>query len=189
MSRGDLALELEGVVAAPLRLVELAAENTPELVTAINSYASRLARYTPALRHADAHPAFLVVGIVAINDFNDLLFDCVSGRGRSALRTARTLFEHHLNLLALEDDDTRDRFMCHHLVGTFMAASWNPVEPFLKGADRKAVRHRQHKLRRDVRAELDEAIATYGNGFLRQWHPASLRDRAMAADLEAENGF
>ncbi len=189
MIRDDLELELEGVVAAPVRLIELAAENTPELVTAINVYASRLPGYVSALREAAAHPALLVVGIVAINDFNDLLFDCVAGRGRSALRTARTLFEHHLNLLALDDDETRDRFMCHHLVGTVMAASWNPVEAFLTGNDRKAVRHRQHKLRRDVRAELDEAIATYGNGFLRQWHPVSVRDRAIDAGLTAEYEF
>lgn len=182
-------LMLRGVVASPIQMIELAEINAPTLVKRINDYERSLYRYVPVLRNANCHPAFLVVGIVCINDFSDLLFDCLSGRGRSSLRSARALFEHLLNIHALETDDDGDRFMCHSIVGTRSIAAWNPIEPFVHGKDRKALKHRQMKMLRDVQPELDEAIAEYGSSFVRQWHPGSLADRARCAGLETEYNF
>ena len=122
-------------------------------------------------------------------EFNDLLFDAVSGRGRSAHRSARTVFEHLLNLIALREPSHRTRFMRHSLVGTQLAAAWNPIELFLSGKPLKVSRHRQKKLLRDSRKELEKAIAKYGNGFRRQWHPETVRDRAVAAQFEREYEF
>lgn len=180
---------MAGVAASPLAIVELAAQQARRLVAASNSYSDALVGLVPALCRMDCHPAYVVVSAVCLNDFNDLLFDAVSGRGRSAHRSARTAFEHLLNLIALREPSHLTRFMCHSLVGTQLAAAWNPIEPFLSGKVLKASRHRQKKLLRDSGKELDEAIAEYGAVFHRQWHPETVRDRAVAAGLEREYDF
>ena len=180
---------MSGVAASPLAIVKLAEQHAQRLVAASNSYSNALAEFVPALHRKDCHPAYLVVGAVCLNDFNDLLFDAVSGRGRSAHRSARTVFEHLLNLVALREPSHRTRFMRHTLVGTQLAVAWNPIELHLSGKALKASRHRQMKLRRDSRKELEEAIAEYGAGFRRQWHPETARDRAVAAGLEREYEF
>ena len=180
---------MTGVAASPLATTKLAEQQAQRLVAASNSYSDALVEFVPALRHKDCHPAYLVVSAVCLNDFNDLLFDAVSGRGRSAHRSARTVFEHLLNLISLREPSHRTRFMCHSLVGTQLVAAWNPIEPFLSGKALKASRHRQKKLLRDSRKELEEAIAEYGTGFYRQWHPETVRDRAVAAQLEREYDF
>lgn len=180
---------MTGVAASPLSIKKLAEQQFQQFVAASNSYSDALIEFVPALCRKDCHPAYLVVGAVCLNDFNDLLFDAVSGRGRSALRSARTVFEHLLNLIALREPSLRTRFMCHSLVGTELVAAWNPIEPFLSGKRLKASRHRQKKLLRDSRKEREEAIAEYGNGFRRQWHPETVRDRAVAAQLEREYEF
>ena len=87
---------MTGVAASPLAIVKLAEQHAQRLVAASNSYSNALAEFVPALHRTDCHPAYLVVGAVCLNDFNDLLFDAVSGRGRSAHRSARTVFEHLL---------------------------------------------------------------------------------------------
>jgi Family of unknown function (DUF5677) len=188
MTSGDES-RLMGVVASPLSLVDLAEQNATRLVNASNGYSAALESFLHALRQTPCHPCYLVVGVVCLNDFNDLLFDCLSGRGRSALRVARTLFEHLLNLYAFEDREYRDRFMCHSIVGNELVSRWSPVELFVNGKELKAIRHRAKKLRRDNRRELKEAIAEYGTGFYRHWHPSNARDRALTHDLEREYEF
>ena len=180
---------MTGVAASPLAIMKLAEQQAQPLVAAVNSYSDALVQLVPALHRKDCHPAYLVVGAVCLNDFNDLLFDAVSGRGRSAHRSARTVFEHLLNLISLREPSHRTRFMCHSVVGTQLAAAWNPIEPFLSGKVLKASRHRRKKLLRDSRKELEEVMAEYGTGFRRQWHPETVRDRAVAAQLEREYDF
>jgi hypothetical protein len=180
---------LRNPVASPVDLIDLAEANVPDLVGTVNSYCAQLPRYLSELRSNADHPALLVIGTVAINDFNDLLFDCLAGRGRAAMRTARSLFEHHLNLLAVNDDNMRARFFCHTLVGTALSARWSPIESFLTGKALKGARHRRRSLQRDNRPGLNEAIAEYGSAFVRQWHPLSLRTRAERAGLLNEYDF
>src|SRR5262245_2243238 len=48
------------------------------------------------------HRAGVLIANQCFNDFIDLCFDLLSCRGRSALREARAIFEHHVNLLDVE---------------------------------------------------------------------------------------
>ncbi len=102
---------------------------------------------------------------------------------------ARTLFDHLLDLHALEEPQNRSRFLAHSIVGTDLVASWDPLQLFLSGKALKAARHRQKVLRRDNRRQLEEAIAEYGAGFRRQRHPWNAWERAVACGLEDEYDF
>lgn len=185
----DDQIRVRGVVASPRVLLESIEVEQPLLVEAINEYERALGEVLPALDSADPHPAVLVVAVVAMNDFNDLLFDCISGRGRSALRASRVQFEHLLNLTAMKEPAMLNRFMSHSGIGTPAVARWNPLEHFLKGKQLKAARHRKRVLLRDSRKQMEEVLSEYGHGFSLQWHPKSIRQRAIDAGLEEEYEF
>jgi hypothetical protein len=125
----------------------------------------------------------------ALNDALDLIFDCVHGRGRSAVRTARTLFEL---LVALDDvlanPDMDARFSRHAEVGGVLFGSlWREANA-LPAPQSNELQVRLRRLREDSQPQFDAAVADYGPRYPRDWAGQSLKDRAdaqWAADYEA----
>lgn len=172
-------------------MLELVSINCPDLVAAANTWADSLPKF---LRRSSwsigDHPARSLLISQVLNDFNDLLFDCLSGRGGSALRSARSLFEDLLNVIAIKtDDDLADRYIAHWPVAVEQSMAWDPLVKYLRGKQLKAARHHTHKVLRENRAQVAEAVGEYGAGFRRSWHPVSIADRAVAAGLAREYEF
>jgi hypothetical protein len=136
------------------------------------------------------HAADLLVVVQLINDFNETVFDSLSGRGRSALRSARAVFEHVLNLITvLDDPGLADRLIDHWPVGVNLLHQHSPFERRLRGKDLKSYRHRVKVTRRDAASDAKAALDKYGPQFARSWHPTTIRDRAEDAGLGEEYAF
>lgn len=123
----------------------------------------------------------------ASNDWLDLLIDCQTGRGRTALRSARSLFEISLVTPELmQNDALAQRFIDHKAVVAEKFAVLEADMPFRRGKGRKSAEHARHKWRRRWSRDADAARAAYGTGFERGWDTKSVRERAIAAGRDAE---
>jgi hypothetical protein len=124
----------------------------------------------------------------ATNDFMDLFYEAMSGRGRPAARSARTLYEHLVNLEWVTSDGSEaQRFCDHAAVGELLDLELNtPSEEQFSGGTRKRVRHAQKKLERRIRPAEAAVIGKYGKSFQRSWTKTSLRDRASQVGLDVE---
>lgn len=132
-------------------------------------------------------PAQHVSSSLASNDFLDLLGDLLDGRGRSAIRSMRSLFEH---LIAVEDV-TADpalgaRFLEHRAVVEQVAAGLTFEVEALAGKERKAEEHRLRKLRRESQSAAETAVTAYGPGYRRGWSDQDLRSRARSHGFGAD---
>jgi hypothetical protein len=127
----------------------------------------------------------------ANNDFLDLLYESMSGRGRPAVRSARSLFEHMVNHRWITAHPTEaERYWDHRAIGDLLDLELNtPREEDFTGKKRKRVRHWRAKLERRVRPAADAVIAKYGTPFRRSWSTTPLRDRADALGLGGEYDF
>lgn len=124
----------------------------------------------------------------ALNDYLDLLYEAFSGRGRPALRTARTLFEHLVNYRWIDADPVEaERYCKHGAVGDLLdlEVSASREEEFTGNA-RRAYRHWRQKAERQIRRDANAAIDQYGDSFRRSWASKSLRDRAARHGLADE---
>lgn len=126
----------------------------------------------------------------AANDWIDLVYELMHGRGRAALRAARSMFEHHVTAEAVgSNDGDAQRYVDHLPVADRHFVDLKRVEQHLRGGDLKSHRHEIHKLDRDTRKPADEAIARYGQGFRSSWSAAKLHDRAMSLGLGDDYNF
>ena len=126
----------------------------------------------------------------ALNDFLDTLFDASAGRGRSALRSARGLFE----LLVAAKDVFHDlasetRYAAHEVVVAQLEARIDTVTKELGGKARKSDEHRRKKLSRDTLDRYQSAINTYGKKFQSTWASMDLASRATTHGLQDEYDF
>jgi hypothetical protein len=121
----------------------------------------------------------------AANDYLDLLFDVSCGRGRPALRTARSLLEH---MVALRDvggsTSLSDRYVEHVVAAHSWRAQLTLPERHVSPNTARSLAHYRQKLARDVQRPLRGVQSKYGSSFLRQWNPATLRDRMTAQSLD-----
>lgn len=124
----------------------------------------------------------------AINDFLDLFYEAMSGRGRPAARTARSLFEHLVNLRWVRSSPVEaQQYIDHAAIAELLDLELNTVtEDQFEGSTRKRVRHWRHKLERRIRPAADRAIKTHGPWFRSKWTKATLRDRANQVGLGGE---
>lgn len=126
----------------------------------------------------------------ASNDFVDLLFDAASGRGRPAVRAARTLFEHQLAALDVEaDPELAHRWLDHLPMAGLAEAKLSLPEKHLRGTILKGFRHRAKRLLADSERHARRVMARWGPGFQRQWHPRTVLDRATNHGLTDHYGF
>ncbi len=116
----------------------------------------------------------------AVNDYVDLVFELSTGRGRPAIRAARAVFEHLVNLRELQSvPGLGARYLANHDVADQLEASIELGVDRLVGNERRSERHRLHKMGRDSTPGYESALDAYGPGFRRQWQDRSLRDRAL----------
>jgi hypothetical protein len=187
---GDERPALDLPVNSPQALLEMCATHCSELFDAVNAYNRRLPGVVRRLVASAPHPSVGLVATQSLNDFNDLLLDALSGRGGSATRAARALFEDALNLLAVVDDEAMaDRYISHWSIAVEHSQGWDPLSKYLTGKRLKAARHHSRKLSREIAVEVREALSKYGESFLRSWHPDSIASRARAAGLEQQYSF
>jgi hypothetical protein len=124
------------------------------------------------------------------NDFVDLCYDLITCRGRSALRVARSQFEHLVNFMdMLSDPDAQRRYEAHHAVAAQVEAAAEVGLDHLTGKELRSARHLLKKLARDSKSDYDAAITQYGSGFRANWASGNLRDRATRYGLDREYEF
>lgn len=127
------------------------------------------------------HLATRLIVNQAVSDFADLLNDADRMSGRSAMRAARAVVEHAINLRTVIDDKPRaDRYTDH----LSQAALIQDAEKFgadgLPGGYGKSVRFRLRKAARDAGPKFEAALKRHGTAFKRSWSAGNLHDRAMA---------
>lgn len=132
-----------------------------------------------------------LIGNQSINDFVDLCFELLYGRGRPALRVARALFEHHVNLLDVtRNSDYAQRYKDHQAIAAIVESEGEfGVEYLASSKDKRIQRHILRKLDKESRNEYMKAIASYGSTFRRQWSPMTLADRATQHGLARDYEF
>ncbi|MDQ3532861.1 MAG: hypothetical protein M3456_10905 [Actinomycetota bacterium] len=126
----------------------------------------------------------------AQNDFLDALADVSWGRGRAALRSARSLFDHLVTATEIFRNPALERrYVDHRWVIEQLEGRLEIEGQQLKGKDRSADTHYRKKLLRDSRQQYETAISIYGGGFRRVWIDTDLASRADAHGLGAEYDF
>src|SRR5215510_5236460 len=120
------------------------------------------------------------------NDVTDLVQDAICGRGRPAIRTARSLFDHLLTVRDVTSAATlAERYECHRWVVWHDATEL--AERTHRGNLTRSEAHRRRLNRREIGPEARAALAAYGRGFRREWATADRRARAgtgLADDYE-----
>jgi hypothetical protein len=189
---GDLVRQSgAGMLEAPWVIGSRLAEVTPGFVEAVEAVANSVGMVvTPAFEALSAHhgPASATVFNQATNDLLDLCFDILTGRGRSAMRTAHALYEHCVNAHEIAvSAESRRRYLDHqHVVGQIRARMLREAD-FLQGNDRRAFQHEIRKLERVSEREATAAVDRYGPGFRRSWSATNLHDMANQHGLH--NGY
>jgi Family of unknown function (DUF5677) len=134
--------------------------------------------------------AVTTVVTLATNDVLDLLFDSIHGRGRAALRTARSLFELLVTAIdVLESKDVATRYMDQRWVGMWLESQLSVELDHLPSKERRQHSHRLYRLKRQATEPYKAALDAYGQGFARQWLDTSLKDRAEAHGLASHYAF
>ena len=126
------------------------------------------------------HESVRLLFNLAVNDFRDLLHDLRSGSGRSAMRAARAVIEHAINLHTVSANLAEaSRYLEHLDQGpSLMLALATGAERL----DRKPRRSYEHALKTTGAAaarRFAAAVAEHGSWFQRGWTQNNLRDRAV----------
>lgn len=143
---------------------------------------AQLALTGPFLVDAEIPRACRVIVNLAASDLGDLLHDVARGSGRAAMRSARSLVEHAINMhtVAASEQDA-DRYLDHLSLGpSLMMKSELPMIG-LDAKRRSQVEHALRKSAREAATAWEAARQRYGASFARSWHPKNLADRAAAA--------
>lgn len=125
-----------------------------------------------------------------VSDFVDLLGNVDRGSGRAAMRDARALTEHAINLrTVLGSADADARYMAHLDVGPVLVDEHKFGAQFLRGKEKREAMHWIKVRGRQSRSRLKEAIEQYGSRFQRDWAGISLYDRAKRQNQEVLYDF
>lgn len=141
--------------------------------------------YSPPYVHQIAdHPAISQVLTHAYNDARTLLHHADTGDGRSAAHAARALFEHQVNGLdVLSDQQLATRYASHQAITDTQIAAARIGVDLLQGAEQRREEQRLAELKKRAERQRMAFLERYGASFKRQWHPKSLRDRAVEHGL------
>jgi hypothetical protein len=136
------------------------------------------------------HRAVKTILIQVVNDFNDLLDDISTGSGRPAMRTARSLVEHAVNLRTVgESLANAQRYLDHLEQGRVLAMDLEIGADLLTGTRRKAYLHALRAAGRGAKRKFEEALKLYGRSFASRWIDADLATRARKHGLEEHYKF
>lgn len=176
---------------APAYVAGQIAERVPDLRPRLDAVAHQLpAVVGQAHWSGDDVPGLSPVVNQAANDFIDLLYDVSCGRGRPALKAARSLFELLVTALDIRlADENAARYLEHRWIVSQVVASLVFESEALQGNERRSHDHARRKMRRDSQAAVDAAIERYGASFRRSWTQEPLKDRADRHGLANEYEF
>ena len=154
-------------------------EHLPEYSRAVSEMRRELGVYNGQV-HSSAHRGVSLLMVQTANDFSDLLADIGMGRGRPAGRGLRSIFESLITMLDITSggSDTVDRYVEHHAVVMYQAATMEAGLTGLTGNDLRSERHHRRKQQRIHKQAHDAAIAKRGEGFKRRWTEKTLKARA-----------
>ncbi len=177
-----------GLMDNPEVLARAIAERVPGLAAAARTVESALADWFVVTNSTYGwDQAEQVPSSMAINDFADLLFDLLAGRGRPAARGCRSLFENLVTVLDVVDDPVAgQRFLAHRAVVEQLASGLTWEVEQLSDRERRSEQHRLHALGRDSKDQAAAATDQYGPAFRRGWAGKTLKDRAAAHGLAAD---
>lgn len=124
----------------------------------------------------------------ALNDYLDLLFEASTGRGRPAVRSARSIFEHLVNQRWISSSVAEaQRYLDHAAIDRELELQLDtPAEETFVGSERKAYRHWRRKAERQIIPAAKAVLAKYKPSFRRAWSETNLHGRASAHALGGE---
>lgn len=123
-------------------------------------------------------------------DFMDLLTDVSSGRGRPALRVARSLIEEYVAALdCATDPEAAERWLASSSAADLAIGRLRLPERHLRGKVVQGHRHRVRSRQKRAAPAMDRAVKRWGSSFRRSWHHQSLRDRAHSHGLDDHYAF
>lgn len=160
------------------------AERAPDFCESLDEALYQQLAWVAQAIGADTGPAAHVVCNQAVNDLLDLAYALQQGAGRSAMRAARSLVEHAINLrTVLESPTEAQRYVDHLEQGAALLLEMAPGAELLRGSERKAYQHTLEKTGRAATNKFERAVEQYGPGFRRGWSSMNLRDRATRHGL------
>lgn len=169
-------------VSVPAVLAELvpAFEETAVAVTY-----EQMALESQVTSDTTAHSAVRLLFSLALNDLLDLLEDLRLGSGRSAMRAARALLEHAINLhTVISSLAEASRYLEHLDQGPAMMLQLAPGRDRLDGQVRRDYVHALSSKGRPAARNFEASVAEHGPWFRRGWTQISLKDRAGSHGLE-----
>lgn len=126
-----------------------------------------------------------------INDFFDLLYETASCRGRPAMRSARSIFEHYVNFCTVSNDPIEaERYVEHGPIveEALLSLDIYKLNVMSPKSLQKWQRRANHQLK-SVTSSVANLRAKYGSGYSRGWASLNLRDRAKAHGIVNEYNF
>jgi len=178
---------------APVAIGQEVQEAVPELAPVLDEVADASMRF---IKHAmgsysnDGPGGVPVVLSQSLNDFMEILFDIRTGRGRSALRGTRGLFELLVTARdVMQDPILEKRYMDHESVVSQLEAALDFEAEHLPKRPRREDVRRRRRLAEATQVAYDSALETYGKDFKRRWAPRDLAARAKEYGLEKDYEF
>ena len=178
-------------------VTEMMIQELPGVVAAVETLAKYLPSYaTVAISGIDSkiptEDAKAIIHHQWMNDLISLIQTCMSCDGRSALRAARSLFEHEVNYHTVGTDPIEAARYCAHadaLFPTVLRVVLDLEERTSSGKRLKAARHHIHKATKAAATPKATVLKQYGSQFERQWATRSLRQRSEAMKLDIHYGY
>lgn len=129
--------------------------------------------------NGDRYPAASIIFNQAMADQNGLMLELSSGNGRSAVRTARSLIEHAVNLAdVIKDPAQAERYSDHLVFEAEFSEQFKLGLELLPRSERsKTEKQRKHRLQKVAR-KLAVSLQKYGKRFRMSWAEGNLKDRA-----------
>ncbi|WP_298990652.1 DUF5677 domain-containing protein [uncultured Pseudokineococcus sp.] len=119
----------------------------------------------------------------AVNDAQDLIDDCLDGRGRPAARAARSLIEHLANFGDVSASTaTARRYMLHKYASEDVLAASAPGIDLFRGKSLRRAKQRYARARREAEGNLPPLVEEFGSSYRRTWTEGNLRGRLKRLD-------
>lgn len=130
------------------------------------------------------HNAIKLIVNQSVNDLISLLSEIAQADGRPAMRSARTLIEHAINLHSLSEGiASAQRYLDHLELGTALLGESLIGAELLRGKDRRVYQQNLQRAGRRARGVFDAAVERYGPWFRRGWTSETIADRARKHGL------
>lgn len=125
------------------------------------------------------HESVRLIFNLAVNDLLDLLHDLNSGSGRSAMRAARAVIEHAINLYSVTGSLAEAHRYADHLdQGPTIMGTLAPGADRLEKGARRAYKHVLNTSGAEASRRFTAAVAEHGPWFKRGWTQGNLKERA-----------